>query len=75
MGPPEELVLLLKRDLNVSTFVETGIFRVGQKRGLQTTSKESLPLRIQTGSGRDAMAQPGLNQSQVDAGFQKMRCP
>ena len=29
MGPPEELVLLLKRDLNVSTFVETGTFKGG----------------------------------------------
>ena len=27
MGPPEDLVLLLKRDLNVSTFVETGTFK------------------------------------------------
>jgi len=27
MGPPEELVLLLKRHLNVSTFVETGTFK------------------------------------------------
>jgi len=27
MGPPEELVLLLKRDLSVSTFVETGTFK------------------------------------------------
>jgi len=29
MGPPEELLLLLKRDLNVSTFVETGTFNGG----------------------------------------------
>lgn len=29
MGPPEELVLLLQRDLNVSTFVETGTFKGG----------------------------------------------
>jgi len=29
MGPPEELVLLLKQDLNVSTFVETGTFKGG----------------------------------------------
>ncbi len=29
MGPPEELVLLLKRDLKVSTFVETGTFKGG----------------------------------------------
>lgn len=29
MGPPEELVLLLKRDLNVPTFVETGTFKGG----------------------------------------------
>ena len=30
---------------------------------------------INTGSGWGAMAQPGLDQTQVDAGFQKMRCP
>ncbi len=29
MGPPEELVLLLKQNLNVSTFVETGTFKGG----------------------------------------------
>lgn len=42
MGPPEELVLLLKRDLNVSTFVETGTFKCGTAVwGLQTTSNKS----------------------------------
>ena len=30
---------------------------------------------VNTGSGRRAVAQPGLNQTQVDAGLQKMRCP
>lgn len=27
MGPPEELILLLKQNLNISTFVETGTFK------------------------------------------------
>ena len=30
---------------------------------------------VNTGSGRGGMAQPSLDQTQVDAGFQKMRCP
>ena len=30
---------------------------------------------VNTGSGWGGMAQPGLDQTQVDAGFQKMRCP
>jgi hypothetical protein len=30
---------------------------------------------VNTGSGRAGMAQPGLDQPQVDAGFQKMGCP
>lgn len=30
---------------------------------------------VNTGRGRSAVTQPGLNQAQVDAGFQKMRCP
>ena len=30
---------------------------------------------VNTGSGRGAMAQPNLDQTQVNAGFQKMRCP
>ena len=30
---------------------------------------------VNTGSGWGAMAQPSLDQTQVDAGFQKMRCP
>ena len=32
-------------------------------------------MRVDTGSGRAAMAQPGLDEPQVDAGFQKVRCP
>ena len=32
-------------------------------------------VRIDTGSGRGTMARPNLDQTQVDAGFQKMRCP
>ena len=30
---------------------------------------------VNTGSGWAGMAQPSLDQPQVDAGFQKMRCP
>lgn len=30
---------------------------------------------VNTGSGRGGMAQPGLDQTQVDTGLQKMRCP
>ena len=30
---------------------------------------------VNTGSDWAAMAQPGLDQTQVDAGFQKVRCP